>query len=352
MNRNMINIFDRLSKQEVEDVLEKISNVKIAILGDICLDVHWRADMTLSEISRETPHFSLPIIEEWMTPGGGGNTAANIAALQPEKVYVIGTIGDDWRGEVLLKELEKCSIDTRGVIRSKTRVTNAYCKPLRVGISDVEYEDPRLDFENRAEISKEDEQNMLNQLDAISKDIDVLCVSDQLKYGCVSSAIREKIIELSKSGLTVVVDSRDRIGLYHDVILKPNEVEGYRALGNEGNPKGTSVEEFAGYALALSKKNNSDVCMTIGNKGSICIVDGMATHVKPNLVEPPIDICGAGDTFLASFSCAVGAGLTKVHAAALSSISTAISIKKINITGTADRQEISSFYEDEHCKDV
>ena len=32
--------------------------------GDGCLDVYWHADMTRSELSRETPHHNLPVVQE------------------------------------------------------------------------------------------------------------------------------------------------------------------------------------------------------------------------------------------------------------------------------------------------
>ena|GEM_PF-4288646 len=34
-----------------------------------------------AELSRETPHFAMPVVEERVSLGGGGNVAANMAAL-------------------------------------------------------------------------------------------------------------------------------------------------------------------------------------------------------------------------------------------------------------------------------
>ena len=57
----------------LNDIFKGIDSARIAIIGDFCLDAYWTADMTLSEISREVPHFPLPIIDERMSPGGAGN---------------------------------------------------------------------------------------------------------------------------------------------------------------------------------------------------------------------------------------------------------------------------------------
>ena len=63
--------------------LGKLGKGRIGVIGDFCLDVYWHADMTKSELSRETPHFPLPIVQERLSPGGAGNVVANLLALKP-----------------------------------------------------------------------------------------------------------------------------------------------------------------------------------------------------------------------------------------------------------------------------
>lgn len=177
----------------MKDILQKIQSVKAAVIGDFCLDVYWVADMTRSELSRETPHFPLPIVEERMSPGGAGNVVCNLCALRPAGVRCIGDFGKDWRGDVLSRLLQEAGAKTDGVFFSDQRKTNTYIKPLRHGISDVVYEDPRLDFTNYENLTAEAEQFLLRQLDTVAADIDVLCVCDQMPHGCVTPAIRRKI---------------------------------------------------------------------------------------------------------------------------------------------------------------
>jgi bifunctional ADP-heptose synthase (sugar kinase/adenylyltransferase) len=226
-------VYRGISGEKLESILNSIKKCNIALIGDVCLDVYWHADMKRSELSRETPHFPLPIVKERMYPGGGGNAAANVAALKPNSIKVLGVTGRDWRGDMLIRTLKETGVNTEGVVISEKAVTNAYCKPIRKGISDVEYEDPRLDFCNYEKLSREDEALLLEQLMKCAGYIDVLCVSDQLQFGCITDVVREKIIHLAKEGLKVIVDSRDRIGLYSGVTLKPNELEGTRALNKD-----------------------------------------------------------------------------------------------------------------------
>jgi rfaE bifunctional protein kinase chain/domain len=322
-------------------ILSGVTKARIALVGDLCIDMYWRADMTRSEISRETPHYPLPVVEEWASPGAGGNAAVNIAALNPEKLYLIGVIGKDWRGDILGRELSRYgNIDTGRVITSGSWVTNAYCKPLRRGISELEYEDPRIDFSNYTPLPPEDENSVIAALEETADRVDVICVSDQFRYGCITPGVRNKIIELGRKGHTVVVDSRYEIGLFTDVILKPNEIEGWRAVYREDDERGGTLGEYAAAACTLAVKNNARVCMTLGKNGCV-YTDGKNTiHIPSHNVEPPIDICGAGDTFLSAFSCALAAGAKAHEAASFANIAAEVTIKKIGTTGTATAAEI------------
>ena len=135
-----------LSRGRLAELLENIGGTKVGLIGDLCLDMYWLADMRLSELSRETPHYPLPVVQERYQPGGAGNAASNIAALKPGTFRAIGLTGDDWRGGLLRQALEEQGVGTAFIVRDASVITNAYIKPLRRGISDVTYEDPRLDF--------------------------------------------------------------------------------------------------------------------------------------------------------------------------------------------------------------
>ena len=338
--------FEGLSAERLDAILEGIGNVRIGLVGDLCLDLYWKADMTKSELSRETPHFTLPIVQEWMSPGGGGNTAANIAALKPKNLYMAGVIGNDWRGNLLQKEFEQRNIKTTHVTISNSRVTDTFCKPLKQGFSNILYEDARLDFNNYVSLPREDEEKLLSSLEEIIEKIDLLCVNDQLLYGCISPAVRDRIILAARQGLKVVVDSRDRIGLYFDVLLKPNEVEGYRTVFCEEYPSDVSFEKQQETAVRLSERNNSAVCMTLGSNGCLYVDHQKKVHIPSNKLAQPIDICGAGDTFLSAFSCALAMGAPPWEAGAFANLASEVTIKKIGTTGTAGMDEIRKRYMD------
>ncbi len=334
-------IFNGLSEKRLYEILDNIKNVKAVLLGDMCLDVYWSCDMTKSVLSRETPHFPLPVTEERMAPGAGGNALNNMATLSG-KVSAIGVIGDDWRGMCLKKCFNDRGIDTKYIIEAKGRITNAYCKPMRRGYLGFEVEDPRIDFESFSKIDESTEDILIKNLREAVADADVLCISDQFDFGCVTDKVRSEINEFAKHILTVV-DSRSRISLFRNAFLKPNEIECARALNVESESlvEGKNNPELL---KAFSEKTNSHICMTLGSKGVEIYKDGKIITSPGVKVNPPIDTCGAGDCFLSAFSLALGAKASEEEAAALGNLASAICVKKVNTTGSASREEIIDLF--------
>jgi len=321
----------------VRELLSLIKNVRVGLVGDLCLDVYWEADMRLSELSRETPHFPLPVVGERMSPGAAGNVAANMAALGA-KVSLVSAVGDDWRGRELIRSLDGLGIGAEHILTLSDFVTNAYCKPIRKGISDTVYEDPRIDFANRIPLSGEAEEALLLRIGHMARECHLICVCDQMPFGLVTPRVREALGNLAKQGKTVIADSRSRITLFEGMILKPNEVECAHALGISGDWK--EPEQYAGRARALALKNRSEVCLTAGALGAF-YTDGKDVLRAPAAeVSGELDICGAGDTFLSAFASATAAGAGRAEAAALGCLASGVTVKKIGVTGTATPEEI------------
>ena len=331
-----------LTRAELEALLSRVDSARVGLVGDLCLDMYWEADMRLSELSRETPHFPLPVYAERYSPGGAGNAASNIAALKPGRLAVVGLVGADWRGDLLRKAFQERGVDTASIVQVPGLMTNTYIKPLRHGISGVVYEDPRLDFENRAPLSPACEEAVLAALDEAVQGLDALCVSDQLKFGCVTPRVRARVCELGREGLTVVVDSRDRAALYDHVTVKPNEVEASRAFGTGET---LDLEALSRLALDIQRKNGRLALVTLGEHGCFVAEDGTVTHCPACPVEPPIDFVGAGDTFLAGFATLLAAGATPIQAAQAANLCSAVTIKKIGTTGTATREEVMAAWD-------
>ena len=58
-----------MKKEQLQKILKDISTVKIAVVGDFCLDAYWFIDEAMSEISVETNQATRPVATTAIFPG-------------------------------------------------------------------------------------------------------------------------------------------------------------------------------------------------------------------------------------------------------------------------------------------
>ena len=338
-----------IDENTLQKIIEGIKGVTVCTIGDVCLDFYAFADMKLSSLSRETPHYPLPVVKETFSPGGGGNVINNIKALGVKELLPVSVIGNDWRGFILAKYFEQNGFNQDYILRCDDFVTTCYLKPMRMGISDVVYEDPRLDFENRGPISSEIEEKLIENLKNAAARADILVVSDQMKNGIITDRVRGQISLIAKR-IPVIVDSRENSAKYEGVIVKPNEVEAAFIIGRDITGLDLDIGELCEIGNALQIKNGAPALVTLGDKGAIWCENGSVTLTPTIKAEPPVDFVGAGDTFLSAFSCAFASGASGSDAAAFANLASGVTVKKIGTTGTATPGEIMEKFKENEIK--
>ena len=70
------------------------------------------------------------------------------------------------------------------------------------------------------------------------------------------------------------------------------------------------------------------------------VYDGEEIHCPAHPTKPPVDIVGAGDTFISAMGTALAAGHDLETAARIACLASAVTVRKIGTTGTATREEI------------
>ena len=94
-------------------------------------------------------------------------------------------------------------------------------------------------------------------------------------------------------------------------------------------------------ARTLAARNGRPAIVTAGDLGClVATADGKTTRIPAVPVTGEIDICGAGDTFLAATACALAAGSDLAEAAALGCRAASVTIRKLRTTGTANWEEL------------
>src|SRR6202521_6900 len=115
MTTNITDSVPRLKR-----LIPRLRGKRIGVLGDLMLDRYlW------GTASRLSPEAAVPIVdfvEQSECLGGGGNVAANLAALGA-CVEIFGVVGNDEPGRALQKCLRAASIADKGIIADSKRVT-------------------------------------------------------------------------------------------------------------------------------------------------------------------------------------------------------------------------------------
>ena len=332
-----------LTEQVLEEILRQISRLSIGVVGDLFLDRYLDINAALTEPSLETGLDAYQVVRVRSYPGAAGTVINNLAALGVKRVCTISVIGDDGDGYELLQALDQLKVvDRTWILQEDSRRTPTYTKPMLQSDDQAPRELNRLDIKNRSRLPIQAEDWVLKALDQAWKQVDAFVVSDQVSEadcGVVTARVRERLAELAEadSGKVILADSRDRIGQFRSVWLKPNETE-CRAIQDAANRDVPScVEE-------LAKRAGRPVFCTRGDRG-ILVAD--PTTAPPRIIEGPaypvsgpIDVVGAGDSTNAGIVCALAAGADLDQAAAFGCLVASITIQQIGTTGTATPQQI------------
>ncbi|MEW6233525.1 MAG: PfkB family carbohydrate kinase, partial [Chloroflexota bacterium] len=133
--------------------------------------------------------------------------------------------------------------------------------------------------------------------------------------------------------------SRERIGLFRHVILKPNAREAMRAVRPNRQSEATRVEaEDCG--AEFYRQCGRPVFVTLGLDGVLVCDDHGCQHVPAVPIVGPVDIVGAGDSTMAGIVSALCAGASPGEAALIGNLVASITIQQVGTTGTASPEQV------------
>lgn len=331
----------RLPRPRLVEILQACRAVKAGVVGDFTLDAYWYADMTRAELSRETPLYARPVVRETYSPGGAANVAWNLADLGVAKVEAFSAFGQDWRGELFRQVLGKIGVSLEHSVFSPGWSTPLYGKVVLMN-QGLMQEDARLDFVNPRPLPPEAEAELLANLEQAAAALDALVVADYQAVGVLSESGRQALNDLARrtSQVCWVADSRQHIGSFPAMTLKPNEMEAGRLFYPGREAESISAEQLALGGVSMQAQTGKPVYITQGERGCLLFEAGAVTHLPAVPLEPPIDPVGAGDTFVACLAACLAAGAEPWEAGVAATLAAAVSVKTLHITGTASPQAI------------
>src|SRR5260221_3760276 len=294
-----------LSDAILDRILTRLPDVRIGVLGDLFLDRYLDIDASLTESSLETGLEAYQVVRVRSYPGAAGTIINNLAALGVGRIVPIALIGDDGEGHELRQALRLLpAVDQMHIVAWPDRRTPTYTKPMLHRQGEPARELNRLDIKNRTPTSAGGEDAVIGALDNLWPAMDAWIVLDQVseeECGVVTCRVRDRVAELGASDVArfVLADSRERIDLFRNVCVKPNERE---------------VRDL----FDLQQKCGRAIFWTRGDRGIWLFPAGQMqpTPVSGFPVSGPIDSVGAGDSVSAGIAVAVAAGTTLEEAAA------------------------------------
>jgi bifunctional ADP-heptose synthase (sugar kinase/adenylyltransferase) len=329
-----------LTTKRIETILAALPGCKVGLIGDLFLDRYFDIDPALDEPSIETGLTAYQIVGIRCYPGALGTVLNNLLALGVGGVCLLSAIGDDGEGYALRQVLaQHTNVDTQRLLTVPGRFTPTYTKPMRLEASGLR-ELNRLDLKNRTPTPDAVQDQLCKALPDFWNHSDAIAVLDQVseaECGVVTHQVREAIQDLAQcdGAKFVLADSRERIGLFRHVCLKPNEHEARKAVSE-------STADASSLAQRLAQQAGRAVFLTRGAAGMSLAIPSSATvlAVPAFPIAGPIDICGAGDSCTAGIISARIAGASAAEAAEFGQLIASITVQQLGITGTATPQQV------------
>jgi rfaE bifunctional protein kinase chain/domain len=335
-----------MNSHRLQAILDHFPRLSILVVGDFFLDKYLIIEHALGETSLETGLEAHQVVAVRCSPGAAGTVTSNLRAMEVN-VIALSVIGDDGEGYELKRALQATGVNIEAMIEKHDRFTPTYTKPMLREPDGSAHELSRLDIKNHTLLPAEVEDEIIARLQQIVRNVEGVIIADQVQKrncGVITDRVRDEIATLARAHPAIIfaADSRERIGLFRDVIIKPNAREATRALrvraDHEAELDHSGVEACG---AELARHNSKPVFLTIGADGIIIFHAGNRTHVPAYQVTGPIDTVGAGDAAMAGIVAALCSGADLQEAALVGNLAAAVTIRQIGTTGAASRRQIA-----------
>jgi D-beta-D-heptose 7-phosphate kinase/D-beta-D-heptose 1-phosphate adenosyltransferase len=301
----------------------EFSQAHIIVMGDVMLDRYWSG-----QAGRISPEAPVPVvrvknIEDRI--GGAGNVALNIAKLGGQ-VTLLGVIGDDAEGEILLKLLEKEGVTCDFVVEPNIR---SICK-LRVMAQHQQL--IRLDFEETP--LPVNNEALLKRLTRYLPKSDAVVFSDYGK-GTLTH-VSEYITQARQAGVKVLVDPKgvDYERYAQADVITPNLSELQAVVGVCGD-ENSLIER----GRSLLKRYQLETLLLTRGEAGMTLIQDAHVHSLPAQAKDVFDVTGAGDTVIAVMALGVAIGETLHDAMYLANLAGGIVVGKLG-TSTVSMLEL------------
>ena len=281
-----------MNTKELQDLFDAFNNLNVMIVGDVMIDSYmWGS---VERISPEAPVPVVAVDSRENRLGGAANVALNIQSLGATPI-IHTLIGDDDKGNELIKLVETQGLPTNGIITHPSRQTT-----VKTRIISGSNQMLRVDEENTQNLSEEQENIFLKSIISTlkSSNIDIVIFEDYDKGLITEKVITETIKTAIELSIPTAVDPKEKnFKFYQGVSLfKPNLKElkqGLKIDLDQGN-----LQQIENAAKDLKMKLNAETVLVTLSELGIHINGCNAQETIPAHYRDITDVSGAGDTVI------------------------------------------------------
>jgi D-glycero-beta-D-manno-heptose-7-phosphate kinase len=277
----------------VEQVLSNLSNIKIAVIGDVMLDTYcW------GKVERISPEAPVPVVtldKKEIRIGGAANVALNTASLGAA-TFIFSVIGQDEEGRELKELMQRNNIYVDYLITSPKRITTN-----KTRIISRNQQMMRLDAEFVKDLDESLEDEMVS---AFKKFVAVhqpqVVILEDYNKGVLTEKLIVSIIEVCKEHniITTVDPKRKNFFAYKGAtIFKPNLKEVKEALNLLFDEVDTDLLNNIHLQLQQTLKHGYSL-ITLSERGMF-YEGNEGSKIVPSHLRNIADVSGAGDTVIA-----------------------------------------------------
>lgn len=284
---------------------------KILVIGSLNMDMVVNV--------AHTPAVGETILTDRMSliPGGKGANQACAAGRLGADITMLGAVGDDTYGDILIESLKKSGVNVSGIIRRKGENTGI----ALITVNSAGDNSIVVVSGANATLSCEDIDRHRELLQAA----DIILFQMEIPAATVRYAAK-----MAKSlGKTVILDPApvpenfpDELYRYVDV-LKPNETELHMLTKTDRIE--TRLPEAVGLLKAKGIKN---VLVTLGENGVYLDAEDTGVSKIPALKVEAVDTTAAGDSFTAAMAVMLSQGKSLKEAAVFANQVSAIVVTR------------------------
>jgi len=319
--------------------------LRLAVVGDFCLDRYLEIDPARQETSLETGLPVHNVVHVRGQPGAAGTILNNLIALGVGTLYPVGFAGEDAEGHDLSHALAAHpSVRLDHFLRTPLRRTFCYTKPLLLHPGQPPVELSRLDFKNWNVTPDPLARQLAGAVHQLARQVDAMIVLDQVdlaETGVVTHPVRDALASIAQTqpDLFIIADSRRGLRGYPPLSYKMNAHE-LTALTEA--PAHADLEKLQPIAARLAAQVRRPVFVTLAERGILGAAPGQPPLHLPALpYRGNIDVVGAGDAVTANLATALAAGGQLEEALELANAGASIVIHKVGTTGTASLPELA-----------